>query len=251
MVRWLAILFVLSPPGWVGSRAASADELPTPDVQLVSLCKPRVIIADSGFAYSPSPVTGSATWTAEYLTKESFTGGGKRPTSWHVDRYLPVDLRANGRDYAGSGFHIGHLAADANVGNQQDKIARAVYSNAVPQAPGLNMGLWAQLEKDVRAMVDETHAVYVVTLPVYFLRSERLTLVGSLIKPTHLAKSVLILKGGGPESARSWLIPNRNPQAGARLENYRCTVDEIEDATQLDLFGFLDDSLEISLEGQR
>lgn len=250
MKRSFAIL-ILSSLGWACSRPAYAEP-PTPvDEQLVAIAIPRVIIADSGFAYAVSPVTGSAIWSAEYLTLESFKGDGKRPSGFHIDRSVPADLRANGRDYAASGFDVGHLAPDGDVGNEQDKIVRAVFTNAVPQSPGLNRGLWAQLEKQVRELVDEHHTAYVVTAPVYFVRAERIVLVGSVVKPTSLVKAVLVIEDGKPQRMLCWLAPNKNPPYSTRIDDWRVTVDEAESATQQDLFPWLPDEIEGSLEASK
>lgn len=233
---------------------------------LESIALPRVIVADDSFVYSPSPATGSATWSAEFITRDMLVGeSAERPGSFYVDRDIPAELRASVRDYAGSGYDMGHLAPDADTPDSQAKIRRARLSNVAPQSPGLNRGWWRKLEEHVRELAKEHGAAFVVTAPVY-ARQGRPQVVGSLVAPSHFIKCVLVLDvdetrlNGGrivpagfeavakPHAMHAWIVPNQTPPTSATLETYSRTVDACEELLQLDLFPWLNNQTENRME---
>jgi endonuclease G len=231
--------------------ATGVAMLAEPRFELNTAAVPRVIQPVDDFAYSPSPVTGSAVWSAEHLTRESLARAAERPSSFYVDDEVHKSLRARSNEYDGSGWDTGHLAPDADGGSEAAKRARARLTNVVPQAPRLNRGLWLQLERHVRELAGKADSVYVVTAPAYLVRNQPAELVGSLIRPTHLVKAVLVINAGQPAGMYCWKIPNETPPAGATLDAYRVTVDEAEALLQLDLFSWLEDSAETRMEATK
>src|SRR5260370_979216 len=92
----LALLMLCVP-----AIAAAAEPSRTPEIEtkLRTLAVPRVIDAGA-FVYVPSPVTGSAAWTAEYITAEDLAGHAKRQGKFRVDPAMP-GTRVNADDYRG------------------------------------------------------------------------------------------------------------------------------------------------------
>lgn len=248
------LLIVLSPLA-VALFGSASEELPLPaDDRLVASFVPRAVQADATFAYMPSPVTGSYAAAIEHLSLASMAGDGKRVGNFHVDQEVPGDLRATARDYQQSRFDIGHGAPDGNVGDDQAKVRRAIFTNAAPQKPGLNRGLWRQIEDAVRATIDERHSAIVVTVPIYCYRSYPVQTIGPghIFVPTHFAKAAVVLDGEGkPEQMLAWLVENKTPGARSSLDLSKASVDEIERLTQSDLFAWLPDDIETKWEAAK
>jgi endonuclease G, mitochondrial len=207
---------------------------------------PKVIHAGR-FAFAPSAVTGSAIWVSECLTPDCLKGNAVRG-SFHVDEHLPKEFRASSADYAHSGYAIGHLAPAGDYHEQGAQDATFVFTNAVPQDPTLNSGLWAKIEAEVRALVADDTVIHVVTIPLYrYPRADRVKRLGNVIVPTDLAKAAYLERRGKPHSMLAWLVPNISP-AGRTADSFRVSVDAIEAAAELDLFSELDDEVENRLE---
>ncbi len=245
----LLIALALAAP-WAVSIA---EELPTPvDARLDTCAVPRMIHAGQ-FAYAPSPVTGSALFAIEYLTPDSLDGPAVRSDRFAADSHLPMDQLVFSDDYEGSGDDRGHLANSANhKRSQADQDATFVMTNIVPQSPKCNRGVWRRIEEQVRDLVRGERTAYVATVPIYRYRIDppRATGPRNVMRPTHLAKAVLQLKSGQPEICRAWIVPNLD-SADSDPAKHAASVNEVEAATQLDLFSWLDDETETRLESRR
>jgi endonuclease G len=56
---------------------------------------------------------------------------------------MPSITTATSRDYAGSGYDKGHMAAALDFASDCEKEEMTfVYYNALPQTPNLNRGVW-------------------------------------------------------------------------------------------------------------
>jgi DNA/RNA endonuclease G (NUC1) len=189
----------------------------------------------------------------ERLDAETIIGPGERRDNWPRAR---AEVAADGGDYTGSGFVRFHLAPAADFGRQADIDATFDYRNCAPGDAKLNGGLWSQLEQYVRGRVGPNVVAYVVTAPVWLPGPDgcvRYKTIGKGVAvPTHFVKAVLFLRNGQPEM-KAWLVPNCAPPAGAKFsdDTYKTKVDDIEQALGVDLFPWLDDTVERRLESAR
>lgn len=108
-------------------------------------------------------------WVAYTLTPERAVGCFPRTSDWQPDPSLRPDARAVPKDYAKSGYDIGHMANNSDA--RWDRLVEAesnVLSNAAPQLPSLNRGPWKRLEDQTRAWTIErgTHLLVYVG-PIY------------------------------------------------------------------------------------
>jgi endonuclease G len=74
-----------------------------------------------------------------------------RDSTFEVDRSLPPLSRSGNKDYAKSGHDIGHMvsAEDLKYSPTAQAVA-ALLSNAAPQLPEFNRGVWKKLEDTTR-----------------------------------------------------------------------------------------------------
>lgn len=234
---------------WVAAWTVAAQERPTlVDARLETIAAPRVIHAGR-ITYAFSPVTGSALFAAEYLTPESLVANVERAGAFRVDPGLPAELRVSPRAYDGTGKDKGHLApADTHKADQDDQDATFLISNAVPQVPEFNRGLWRQIEQAAKQLVHGDRSAYIVTVPVYDCRTQPVQLVGGVMVPTRIAKVAIVIERGRPIEARAWIAANAVPAAGVTPGDCATTIDLVEGASQLDLFSWLDDETESRME---
>jgi len=229
--------------------ATAAEELPTPvEARLHTIAAPRVIHAGR-YIYAPSPVTGSAIFAATYLPPSKPASAAPREGDFKIDRNLPDELRARDADYRGSPYAKGHLIPWGHFSNLADAQATLNYSNAAPQSPNMNSGIWGQnIEPAVRALRDETHGVFDITILIYEFRRQvpRWIGPGHIFVPTHFAKAAIQVDGDQVTAIRSWMVPNEAVAPGP--DKFRTTLAMIEAKSQLELCPWLDEETERRLE---
>lgn len=208
------------------------------------------------FTLFADPRSRTAFYAAEHLTPAVLKGDAERKRDFAGDPCIPFDWRATASDYDSPDYDAGHLAPAADYGNQAANNATFVITNAVPQDSSLNRGWWAQLEDQVRQMVDAHHEAYVVTLPLYLPNEDHKIEIRTIGKrrvwvPTDIAKAVLVIRDGEPLNMFGWLVPNSHVTADDVLHSFRVPVDEIEFDAGLDLFAWLPDKLEEKLESTK
>lgn len=236
------------------SSSSHADTLPTPvEARLRTIAAPRVIHAGR-YIYAPSPVTGSAIYSAVYLPP-----GKPRPTparegNFKADSNLPPALRLSPDNYKGSGFAKGHLIPWAHFGDLSDCLATWNISNAGPQHPNMNSGIWGQkIEPATRSLRDETHGVFDCTILIYAYRQTEPRWIGEghVLVPTHFAKlAIQVDENLEPTATRAWIVPNEfipTPDP----DKYLVSIVELESQTQLELCPWIDEATEDRLENAK
>jgi len=90
-------------------------------------------------------------YSAYLLKPAQAVGCGARDSTFEVDRSLPPLKRSGNKDYAKSGMDIGHMvnAEDLKYDQTAQDVA-ALLSNAAPQLPEFNRGIWKKLEDTTR-----------------------------------------------------------------------------------------------------
>lgn len=206
-------------------------------------------LADNGMTRTPR-------WVMEVLTDRSLAQTVTRDAEhFRADASTPDEFRVTPADYAGSGYDIGHMApADDHRSSQAAMDATFLFTNAAPQLPNFNRGIWQQLEADVRreALSAGVQETWVITMPLWLPDARgRVTcgVVGlrQVHVPTHFAKSMLCLHKDKLLRMRSWLMPHRDNLAGPP-DKYAVSTDTLEAAAGLDLWGSLDAAVSAALE---
>lgn len=177
-------------------------------------------------------MTRTARWTLERLDRHTRTGD-RTGIGFHKDPNVPDEFAPSPRDYAASGFDIGHQAA---AGNHGDNIRDTeTVANACPQTPALNRGPWKALETKLRFMAHEPdiREVWVLTAAAWLpkVRSDyRFEAIGDgrIWVPTHCEKSALIVKADGSLEVHSWRMPNVDDFGDVIPDDFLITTDQLE-----------------------
>ena len=199
--------------------------------------------------------TRSARWVLERLDSASLGKKVDRDTErFAADSLAGEEFRSTAADYRGSGFDIGHLApADTHRLSQSDLDSTFLYSNATPQIPEFNRGLWKSLEAKVREIGETSPAVWVITAPLWLPEKGKLNIeaIGphAVWVPSHCGKAVLIERKEEIE-LRAWIMPNRDLK-GRKLEEFEVSVDQFETAAGFDCWSELPDETEKKMEAGR
>lgn len=211
------------------------------------------LIYGEGPTITPCGLTRSGI-SFEVLTAATLAGNAERKEQWKEDPTQSDEWRAKQADYARSGFDIFHHAPSGDYGSARGKAGTFVLSNASPGDRSLNRGLWSQLEKRVRSLVQDDNIVQVYTGPCYLPAGDgtiRVKTLGAdrIWIPTHYAKAVVVESDGGA-SSWCWLIPNEKPKTD-NLDAFRRSIDEVEFAWGFDCKWGLPSEIEQRLEAER
>lgn len=132
--------------------------------------------------------------SAYVLTPENVAGAcAVRDSSFEVDRSLPPLGRSGNKDYAKSGYDIGHMVSAEDL--KYSEIAQAtaaLLSNAAPQEPGFNRGVWKKLEDTTRGWVlSRENPILVYVGPVYS-RTQSTTIGKGRVTVPHAFYRILV-----------------------------------------------------------
>jgi endonuclease G len=130
--------------------------------QVVSICRGSYFTVNDTSAKIP-------VYVSYVLSPAHATGCASRDNSFASDLSLPADSRASTEDYVKNGYDIGHMAnAEDLKYSEEAQNTAAILTNAAPQLPGLNRGIWKKLEDTTRGWsLSRDHALMIYTGPVY------------------------------------------------------------------------------------
>ncbi len=168
-----------------------------PELTNEALAAKTTQLCYQGFAVLNSGITRTPLWTAEHLTpaRIAHARGLPREGSFHADKNLAEDHRAELEDYKGFGFDRGHMAPNGDMPDEQSQAECFTLANMAPQVADTNRGIWRQIESEVRDLAETSADVYVVTGPIY--EGEEIeTLNGRVMVPTAFYKAVYDAKKG-------------------------------------------------------
>jgi len=149
-----------------------------------------------------------------------------RTNSFRPDDRLPVDERAELRDYARSGYDRGHLAPNGDMPTEAAQAESFVLSNMVPQDPASNRHLWSDIEAAARSMVAREGEAYVLTGPAYFGKGRWLH--NRVPVPDYMWKAIYLPKS---RRAAAWFAPNSSSRDYQIL-----SIAQLKDAIGIDVF---------------
>lgn len=195
------------------------------------------LLCRKGYLLSHDPARKTPAWVAEHLTRDKAKKNAQRSNNFRPDSDLERGRRAELSDYKGSGYDRGHMAPAADMAWDGQAMSESFYlSNMVPQVgAGMNRGIWAELEKKVRAWVLERGELYVYSGPIYPPGEAKTIGPNSVAVPEFLYKIVL-----DPEKkeALAVIMPNRKLST-QDLPKYLVSIDEVEEKTGLQFFSTL------------
>lgn len=140
-------------------------------------------VCHKGLALQYATPVRSALWVTEHLKAENLDENkvSREREQFLPDPVLPKGLTPDPNRFTNTGYDRGHLAPAADFKENPAGMRHSFFtSNIVPQVPENNRGIWAKLEKNVRAWAMQKGEVYVVTGPVYYANGKPFTPVGWL-----------------------------------------------------------------------
>ncbi len=200
-----------------------------PDLVNPKLGPGSVPLCYDAFGLLYSGTSRTPIYAAEHLTRASVAAARTvdRVDAFHDEEALPEEARARLEDYVRSGFDRGHMAPAGDMPTGAAQAQSFSLANVVPQDRGLNRGLWAAIEEDVRRLATRRGALFVVTGPIYS-GDTILAINGRVLVPTQLFKALYDPARG---EAGAYLVPNRRDADWRRV-----SLAELRDLSGLDLF---------------
>jgi DNA/RNA endonuclease G (NUC1) len=181
-------------------------------------------------------------WVSWHLDDDWIRSNAEREGSFFMDDKLPKKWKkAMPSQYLRSGFDRGHLCpAGDRTRSVEDQEATFVMTNIIPQSPLLNRGLWAEIEKECRALTRNGYELYIYS-GVHGIGgigengyAELLT--GGIYIPGYVWKVIVVLPEGSRDAARvdaatqviTLLIPNRDASNYRPLDEFVVSLNELE-----------------------
>lgn len=158
-----------------------------PQWRAVALCSDDFAVVYSGLSKTPLLVV-------EKLSRQSLKQAQsiKRSDDFFPDTRAKRRDRADLRDYKGSGYDRGHMAAAANRSSVRSMLQSFALSNMVPQHPTNNRKIWNKLERDTRRYVMRAKGdVFVFSGPLFDDETPKAVGKGRVWVPSHLFKLVV------------------------------------------------------------
>ncbi|MFS1904420.1 DNA/RNA non-specific endonuclease (plasmid) [Vibrio lentus] len=227
----------------------------TPTVLFAQECVPHlsmgqpgesdVVLCREGYAVGYNEQLKVADWVAYYVTKESVNAYSPRTDYFKLDFEIDPPFRASSFDYNHSGYDRGHLAPAGTIDFSKHSVQQSfLMSNIAPQLPGFNRGGWKGLEQYVRDWANVYQSLYVVTGPIW--DGEESYIGNGVYIPNRFFKVIL-----DPQmnEAIAFILPHRKIST-SELPLFITTVDDVEEATNLNFFNVIPDSIEGDMEQQ-
>jgi endonuclease G len=208
------------------------------------------LLVKSQYALSYNKNKHIPNWVSWQLNS-SWLGSTPRQDDFRADTTLPSGwYRVSASDYSGSGFDRGHMTPSADRTNTvSSNSSTFLMTNMIPQAPDNNQGVWANLENYLRTLVSQGKELYIISggygtcgtgsngsrcsFPAATNTSYSVTV------PETTWKVIVVLDNPGSGAAGVTTatrviavnIPNVQGVRTALWQNYRVSVDSLEQTT--------------------
>lgn len=210
------------------------------------------LLANRAYLVGYSDTLGNPLWAAYRVGDVNpLPAPAERPERFEID--ARTIARVPPDSYSGTGYDRGHLAPNYAIATRYGEEAQRetfLMSNVMPQRHGLNAGLWKRLEMEIATSWPARFGeVWVVTGPVFAARPAQL---GGKNGPAVPEACYMIVVDESAERVRAlaFVLP-QTPPAGASVEDFLTTVDEVERRTGLDFFADLPAAAQTQLEATR
>lgn len=230
-------------------NSAKAERLSGLEIPSLIMKKTEQVIKHEGYTVSYNSDYRIANWVAYELTKSE----AKSTRYSRSNKFVPdPDVKgatAMNEDYSRTGFDKGHLAPAGDMKWSAKAMRESFYfSNICPQIPGLNRGIWRELEEQCRLWASDNGVLYVATGPVITGEMRRLGKhrVGV---PAKFYKVLCTIVNGKYE-ATGFLFDNKDYDNDAVLKSFMVPVDKVEEITGIDFFPKLPDGVEKEIESR-
>lgn len=245
---------ILTPPI---SPSETTETLPVPTVDLSFVAEefrgfvPEVSSRDffldyTGFVLEFDTLTRNVKWVCYLLCRENLGNGEERASNFRMERRLG-DYSPRDAAYRNSGFDRGHLAPAADMGYSAESMYDSFFlTNASPQVPGFNRGIWKRLEDQVRKFAADKDSIYVATGPI--LQANLPAMGDSPIRIPEYFYKVILKKD--TENPQGIAFIMKNESASGDLKAFAVSIDSVEVLTGINFFPLLSPLQESKAEGK-
>ena len=204
----------------------------------------------SAFTVSYNPSTRQPDWVSYTLTAEEVEATKhtpKIPRNFMPDPNLNLPQATN-EDYRGSGWVRGHMARRQDMKWSEQAVRECDYfTNICPQNAEMNNGIWHQIENLARKLAIKYDSVQIVCGPIFTSTQTRSFGINNIPVPDKFFKAFLVSDVTGYHTVAFLCSNSADPISVAMAA---CCVDDVETASGIDLFRFLDDRIENALESR-
>lgn len=230
-----------------GTSSNSAFKMPLKaEIPVLRVKHKEQIIQHEGYTVSYNSDYKIANWVAYELTSEEAKSKKAERSNKFVPDPLVKGATAKNEDYTRTGYDRGHMAPAGDMKWSVKAMRESFYfSNICPQEPGLNRGIWKELEEECRLWAMDNEALWIVTGPVISDDLKRLgkNRVGI---PRTFYKVICRVVGNKPQTI-AFLFENKDYK-NTSLKSMAITVDSVEKVTGIDFFSSFPDTIEKQME---
>lgn len=204
------------------------------------------LLCRAGFALSHDEARKAPLWVAQRMTPERLVNRVKRSDRFKPDPDLKPGQRAELEDYRGSGYDRGHMAPAADMRWSAQAMEESFYlSNMAPQiGPGMNRGIWSNIEDAIRGWVAKRGELFIYTGPIFQTPQTEVIGPNQVAVPTHFYKVVF-----DPVRVETiaFVVPNA-PHPNRRIDEFITSVRDIEARTGLDFLNRINPAVQALIE---
>lgn len=204
------------------------------------------LLCRSGYALAHDDEKKAPAWVAQRMTPERLVNRVKRTDRFTADPDLPKGKRAELEDYRGSGYDRGHMAPAADMRWSPQAMAESFYlSNMAPQVgPGMNRGIWSEIESTIRQWVARRGELFIYTGPIFEAIAPAKIGPNQVAVPTHFYKIVF-----DPVRVETiaFVVPNA-PHPDRKIEEFITSVRDIETRTGLNFLNRISPAVQALIE---
>lgn len=238
-VGLLLVIGIAGAQGPAAERCREFLEYGLPAVRGELLCR-------TGFALSHDEARKAPLWVAQRMTPERLVGRVKRSDRFKPDPDLRPGQRAELEDYRGSGYDRGHMAPAADMRWSAQAMEESFYlSNMAPQiGPGMNRGIWSNIEETIRGWVAKRGELFIYTGPIFQTPQPEVIGPNQVAVPTHFYKIVF-----DPVRVETiaFVVPNA-PHPNRNIDEFITSVRDIETRTGLDFLNRINPAVQALIE---
>lgn len=243
-IKFFLLILLVAACGTPNTRQSRSQVVKTAK----SSNNPDTVIHYVGFTVSYNPKTRQPNWVSYTLTAEQVEltrHATKIPRRFMPDPNLNLP-QADNEDYRNSGWVKGHMARRQDMKwSEQAVLESDFFTNICPQNKEMNDGIWHKIENIARKVAETYDSVCIVCGP-FFTNSVTQTIgVNKVPVPDYYFKAFLI-KHVDSYYSIAFLCPNN--ASVTTIDDVICSVNSVELVTGLDLFDFLNDSIEEEVE---
>lgn len=229
------------------AQPASAVSFPAhAEIPRLQAARKEQVIRYTGHTVSYNVEYKLSNWVAWELTgQEAKSKEHERSNKFVPDPTLRGQTAMN-EDYSRTGYDKGHLLPAGDVKWSAKAMRESFYySNICPQVPGLNRGIWKDLEEQCRLWAKEYGTLLIVTGPVMDDDLKRLG-KNRVAIPRRFYKVIATITGQRYEGI-AFVLENKD-YGNASLTDMALPIDSVETLTGIDFFPALPDPQEKEME---